>query len=82
MLSSIRNILILICLFFCIGFSQIPRSVYTVNSLGQNLSKINIENGNVVPDALPVGLFANNIRIHNKKAYVVNWQKDIRRAEQ
>ena len=72
MLSSIRNILILICLFFCIGFSQIPRSVYTVNSLGQNLSKINIENGNVVPDALPLGLFANYIRINNEKAYVVN----------
>ena len=50
----------------------IPKSAYVLNTLGQNLSVINLQNGNVTLDALPLGLYANAIRIRDSRAYVVN----------
>ncbi|MFQ5584331.1 MAG: hypothetical protein ACE5GL_07850, partial [Calditrichia bacterium] len=52
--------------------SQIPQSAYVANSLGQNLSMINLENGSVIPDVLPLGLYTNFIKVEGQKAYVVN----------
>ena len=50
----------------------IPKSAYVLNTLGQNLSAINLQNGNVTLDALPLGLFANAIKIRGTRAYAVN----------
>jgi hypothetical protein len=50
----------------------IPKTAYVLNSLGQNLSLINLQNESVTIDALPLGLYANAIKIRNEKAYSVN----------
>lgn len=70
-----KCIMILFLIAAIIGelFAQgIPKSAYVLNTLGQNLSVINLQNGIVNSDALPLGLFANAIKIRGERAYVVN----------
>ncbi len=53
-------------------FAQTPNSAYVVNSVGENLSIINLENQTINADAATLGLFANQVNIHGNNAYVVN----------
>ncbi len=60
-------------LFTGMAFSQsIPKTAYVVNSLGQNLSVVNLENQNVTIDALALGLYTNQIVLQGTTGYVVN----------
>ena len=67
-------IIIFVSLFIAGGsaFSQIPNSAYIVNTLGENLSRINIDDQNVTADAATLGLFTNQVVVHGDRAYVVN----------
>ena len=53
-------------------FAQIPNSAYVVNSTGENLSRINIDDQTVTSDAAALGLFANQVVLNGGNAYVVN----------
>ncbi len=54
-------------------FAQtLPKSAYVVNSLGQNLSVVNLESQNVTIDALALGLYTNQIVLHDETGFVVN----------
>lgn len=57
---------------FSFGFAQIPASAYVVNSVGESLSMINLENHTVTLNAEPLGLYTNQVVLRNEKAYVVN----------
>jgi len=50
----------------------IPKSLYVVNTLGENLSFINLDNQNVNSNAATLGRYANEIKIRGNKGYVVN----------
>lgn len=65
-------ILALILIASGIVMGQIPRSAYVVNTLGQNLSMINLENHTVDVNAEPLGLFTNQVVVHGENAYVIN----------
>ncbi|RMG68138.1 MAG: hypothetical protein D6715_03045, partial [Calditrichaeota bacterium] len=67
-------VLVVLGWLFGAAAQSVPRSVYVVNSLSENLSFINLENGTVVGDALPLGMNAipNDIEIRGQRAYVVN----------
>lgn len=66
-------ILLLLSVFTtAVPANGIPKGAYVLNTLGQNLSVINLQNGNVTLDALPLGLFANVIKVRGMHAYVVN----------
>jgi hypothetical protein len=43
-----------------------------VNTLGESLSKINLENHSVTANAATLGLFTNQVVVRGEKAYVVN----------
>ena len=69
------RIIIILFLFFimCTAlFSQIPKSAYVVNTLGESLSIIDLQNQIVLQPPKPLGLFPNDIRLRNDKAYVIN----------
>jgi len=53
------------------GVTQIPKSAYVVNTLGENLSVINLANQTVFPSPSPLGLYANDIKIRGDRAYIV-----------
>ncbi len=53
-------------------FAQIPNSAYVVNTLGENLSVIKLDEESVNRNAEPLGLYTNQIVIRNEKGYVVN----------
>lgn len=65
-------------LFFVLAISVellaqgLPKGAYVLNALGQNLSVINLQNGNVNLDALPLGALTNTIKIRGERAYVIN----------
>ncbi len=48
------------------------QKVYVLNTLSQNLSVIDLESGTVNADAVPVGLYANDIEICDDRIFVVN----------
>lgn len=57
---------------FNFGFAQIPASAYVVNSLGESLSMINLDNHTVIQNAEPLGLATNYVTLRNQEAFVVN----------
>lgn len=52
-------------------FAQVPFSAYVVNTLGENLSMINLETHTVNPNAAALALYSNQVAIRGEKAYVV-----------
>ncbi len=63
----------IVCLFlFSLQAQSVPNSVYVVNTLGQNLSAVNLDTQSSTPDALPLGLYSNQVVVRGTKAYVVN----------
>lgn len=52
--------------------AQIPNSAYVVNTIGENLSMINLDNQTVTVNAEPLGLFTNQVVVHGEAAYVIN----------
>jgi len=68
--------LILICLFVLLftiltSVAQIPKSAYVVNTLGESLSMINLENQTVLQPPQPLGLYANDVKVSGDRAYIV-----------
>lgn len=72
MFKNFTVVPILFALLTTLLVAQIPKSLFVANSLGQNISTVNLENGNVNQDALPLGLFPNFIKIRGDRAYVIN----------
>jgi type IX secretion system substrate protein len=66
------SFLILILMFQIVVGQTIPKSLYIVNSLGENLSFVNLENHGVNSNAATLGLYTNQIKIRRDKGYVVN----------
>jgi hypothetical protein len=69
-----KSALIMVFMFFIIfslSFAQIPKSAYVVNTLGESLSKINLENQTVLQPPKSLDLYANDIKISGEQAYVV-----------
>ena len=60
-----------ILMLYALALAQ-SRSVYVVNSLGKNVSWIDLENGTVVKDAVTAGLYANQIVLKDDKGYIIN----------
>jgi len=50
----------------------IPKSLYIVNSLGENLSVVNLENQTINSNAATLGLYTNQIKIRGDIGCVVN----------
>ena len=50
----------------------LPKSAYVVNSIGENLSMINLDEQYVISDAEPLGLWTNQLVVKGNKAYVIN----------
>lgn len=67
--ASLILVLVIVSNLFAQG---IPKSAYVLNTLGQNLSVINLQNGSVNQDALLLGLFPNEIKIRGERAYAIN----------
>jgi len=60
-------------LFSQIIFGQsIPKSLFVVNTLGENLSIVNLENHTVYPNAVTLGLYAYQIKIRGEIGCIVN----------
>lgn len=73
MINILRNIILAVFVFINVVFSQgLHTAAYVVNTLGQNLSVVDLETHQNTPDALPLGLYANQGVVHGKKLYVVN----------
>jgi hypothetical protein len=72
MFKNFTAVLLFFIFFTGLLVAQIPKSLFIANSLGQNISTINLENGSVNTDALPLGLFPNYLKIHGDRAYVIN----------
>jgi hypothetical protein len=54
------------------GHAQIAKSAFIVNTLGENLSVINLENKQVNKDAKNLGRYTNQIVIRKNFGYVIN----------
>lgn len=52
--------------------SQIDKKIYVVNTLGENLSVIDLEDGKVNSNAKSLGLFTNQIVVRGEKGFVIN----------
>lgn len=59
-------------LLFGEGHSQMAKSAFIVNTLGENLSVINLETKQVNKDAKNLGHYTNQIVIRNNFGYVIN----------
>ena len=69
-----KSILIVFSLLLIISLNssaQIPKSAYIVNTLGESLSIIDLDNQVVLQPPKPLGLYANEIEVAREKAYVV-----------
>ncbi len=56
-----------------VGLGQdIPKKLYVLNGLGQSVSKMNLETGNIVNDFITVGEIPNKILAWGEKIYLVN----------
>jgi hypothetical protein len=65
-------IIFVLILFISINnAAQIPKSVYVVNTLGESMSIIDLENQLVIQPPKPLGLYANEIEVAGGKVYVV-----------
>lgn len=62
----------ILSLILSVSGQNLPKSAYVVNTLGQNLAVVDLENQTVNPDALPLGLYTNQIVLRGETAYVVN----------
>lgn len=51
---------------------SLHKSLYVVNTLGENLSFINLENQTVNSNAATLGLYTNEIKIRGSKGYIIN----------
>ncbi len=71
MLKTHKILLTLLWLFFGAAFAQVPFSAYVVNTLGENLSMIDLETHSVNSNAAALGLYPNQVAIRGEKAYVV-----------
>ena len=68
-----RFVTILTVLMFCGGVVQAQvKSLYVLNTLGQNLSWVNLQDGSVVKDAATAGLYTNQVVLRNDRVYVIN----------
>ncbi len=54
------------------GLAQLPKSAYVVNTLGESLSVIDLQNQTVISDAVTLGLFTNFVTVSNTEIFVVN----------
>ena len=69
-----KSILIVFSLLLIISLNssaQIPKSAYIVNTLGESMSIIDLDNQVVLQPPKPLGLYANEIEVAREKAYVV-----------
>jgi len=71
MLKTHKILLTLLWLFSGAAFAQIPFSAYVVNTLGENLSMIDLETHSVNSNAAALGLYPNQVAIRGEKAYLV-----------
>ena len=66
--------LIIFSLFFYLivnGTAQIPKSAYVVNTLGESLSSIDLNNQVVIHPPMTLGPWSNEIELAGGKAYVI-----------
>ena len=52
--------------------AQVPRSAYVLNTVGENLSVVNLETGTVTRNAVTLGVFANEIVLDGERLFAVN----------
>ena len=52
--------------------AQPPYSAWVLNTLGENVSMINLENQSVISNAFGAGLYANQMKVRGERAYIVN----------
>ncbi|MCK5453951.1 MAG: hypothetical protein KAJ16_06295, partial [Calditrichia bacterium] len=71
MMKSVLIIFNLLFIMFLNSSAQIPKSVYIVNTLGESMSIIDLDNQVVLQPPKPLGLYANEIEVAGEKAYVV-----------
>lgn len=73
MQNIINTFFVIVFLLSQMIFGQsIPKSLYVINSLGENLSYVNLENHSVNSNAATLGLYTNHVKIRGDKGYVVN----------
>ncbi len=70
-MKFILNCFLVILNFHFSTLAQTPKSAYVVNTLGESLSMINLENQTVLQPPKPLGLYANDIKISGDCAYIV-----------
>jgi hypothetical protein len=66
------NILLFFFIMCTVLISQIPKSAYVVNTLGESMSIIDLQNQIVLQPSTPLGLFPNDIHIRDERAFVIN----------
>lgn len=71
MLKIHKTLAALLWLLSGAAFAQVPFSAYVANTIGENLSVINLETHTVNPNAAALGLYPNQVAIHGEKAYLV-----------
>ena len=52
--------------------AQIPHTAYVLNTIGENVSAVNLDNQTVSGNSFAAGLFTNQILVRGEYAYVVN----------
>jgi YVTN family beta-propeller protein len=70
--NYLRFMLLSLLLFLTPLSAQISPSAYVANTLGENLSMIDLINHTVNPNAEPLGLYANQVVLRGDRAYVIN----------
>lgn len=71
-MKRIFVILFIICSSSFSYAQEMPRALYTLNSLAQTISKVNLETGEIDNDILSVGSVPNRITAEGDRIYVVN----------
>jgi len=72
MIHFIITLAFVMVLLSDILIAGIPKSAYVVNSIGENLSMIDLDKQYVISNAEPLGLWTNQLVVKGNKAYVVN----------
>jgi hypothetical protein len=62
---------VLITIVVMESYGQLPKSAYVVNTLGEDLTVIDLENHAVRFPSIPLGYQPNSVEIRNEKAYTV-----------
>ena len=70
--KKILKLFLAIILCGSIGYGQPLKKAYVVNSVGESLSEIDLNAQTVNANAATLGLFTNQVIVHDSSAYVVN----------